>query len=296
MYSKFPIRTPIAAAALALAAAAAPAHAVTLVGLTSANELTRFDSAAPGGDMRVAISGLAAGDRLVGIDLRPGDNRIYGVSVSNNLYTVDAMTGLASFVTALSAPVVDPMLGYGIDFNPNADFNGASSLRLVSSAGSNFAINPTTGVVGNTTSDIGPGYTAVAYTNSRPLPDGPTAPSTSLYYIDTATDTLHFAASGFNSPTITTVGALGVDALKANGFDITADGIGYAALNVDGASLASRLYRIDLAIGAATDMGAFNGTLSGLTVAPIPEPGTYALFAAGLAGLGAVVRRRQRRG
>ena len=283
------------AAALALAAAV-PAHAAMLVGLTSSNELARFDSADPTSDMRVAIGGLDAGDRLVGIDLRPGDNMLYGVSLSNRIYTVDAMTGMTNWVADLSMPVVQSNLGYGIDFNPNADFNGASSLRLVSSAGSNFAINPTTGVVGNTTSDIGPGYTAVAYTNSRPLPDGPTAPSTSLYYIDTATDTLHFAASGFNSPTITTVGALGVDALKANGFDITADGIGYAALNVDGASLASRLYRIDLAIGAATDMGAFNGTLSGLTVAPIPEPGTYALFAAGLAGLGAVVRRRQRRG
>ncbi len=280
------------AAALALAAAV-PAHAAMLVGLTSSNELARFDSADPTSDMRVAIGGLDAGDRLVGIDLRPGDNMLYGVSLSNRIYTVDAMTGMTNWVADLSMPVVQSNLGYGIDFNPNADFNGASSLRLVSSAGSNFAINPMTGVVGNAASDIGDGFTAVAYTNSMPFPT--MEPATSLYYLNTDTDTLHFAATAFNSPMIETIGPLGVDALKANGFDITADGMAYAALNMDdGTSLASHIYRIDLATGAATDLGVFNGTLSGLTMAPIPEPGTYAMFALGLAGIGWAARRRRR--
>ena len=286
-----PLRT-VTAAAVSLAAVAA-AHAIPLVGLTSANEIARFDSASPAAATRIAITGLAAGDRLVGIDLRPGNNTIYGVSQQNRIYTINELTGLATFAVALSSSVVDSTLGYGIDFNPNADFNAGSSLRLVSSAGSNFAINANTGVVGNAASDIGPGFTAVAYTNSNINP--PSAPATSLYYIDTSTDTLKFAPGAFNAPTIQTIGSLGVDALRANGFEI-AGGMAYAALNVDDSSLASRLYTINLSTGAATSLGDFNGTLTGLTVSAVPEPGTYAMFLAGMLAVGAMVKRRGARG
>ena len=117
--------------------------------------------------------------------------------------------------------------------------------------------------------------------------------STALYYIDSSTDTLARAASAFNTPTITTVGALGVDVLKANGFDI-ANGRGYAALNVDaGTSLATGIYGIDLATGNATLLGTYNGTLSGLTVSAVPEPQTYAMLLAGLVAVGAMARRRK---
>ena len=55
----------------------------------------------------------------------------------------------------------------------------------------------------------------------------------------------------------------------------------------------SSLYAINLATGQATMLGEFNGTLSGLTLAPVPEPGSWALMAAGAAWL--VVRRRAAR-
>lgn len=280
------------AACATLGLASASAGAVSLVGLTSAGEIARFDSADVGSATRVAISGLAEGERLVGIDTRPFDGMIYGVSTANKIYTVNQMTGATSFVAALSESVIDSSLGYGIDFNPSADFAGGSSLRLVSSAGSNFAINAGTGVVGNTTSDIGPGFTAVAYTNAALLPT--TAPaSTALYYLDSSTDTLALAPGSFNSPTITTVGSLGIDVLKANGFEVLANGMAFAALNVDGATLATGLYGIDLMTGQAMALGEFNGTLTGLTVSAVPEPGTYAMLLAGLAGIGAVARRRR---
>ena len=111
----------IAAAAVLAAAMTAPVHAVPLVGLTTSHQLARFDSASPGMATMVSISGMEAGERLVGIDLRPSNNTIYGISASNRIYTVDEPTGAASFVTALSAPVVDPALGWGLDFNPVAD-------------------------------------------------------------------------------------------------------------------------------------------------------------------------------
>jgi len=283
-------RAAVATAALTLATAGA--QAITLVGLTSAHELARIDTGNIAGATTTAITGLAMGDRLVGIDLRPGNALIYGISLSNQSYTVDVATGAATFVAALSAPVVQANLGYGIDFNPVADFSGAASLRFVSSAGGNFAVNASTGAVGNAANTVAAGYTAVAYTNSMPLPMAAPA-STALYYIDSSTDTLARAASAFNTPTITTVGALGVDVLKANGFDI-ANGRGYAALNVDaGTSLATGIYGIDLATGNATLLGTYNGTLSGLTVSAVPEPQTYAMLLAGLVAVGAMARRRK---
>ncbi|KQW51852.1 MULTISPECIES: DUF4394 domain-containing protein [unclassified Roseateles] len=283
------VRTALAAAALI--GCAASSQAVTLIGLNSQNQLSRIDTANIGGAMNMDITGLMAGDRLVGIDTRPKDGKVYGVSLSNQLYTVDEMTGAATLVAALSAPVIQANLGYGIDFNPVADFGTAASLRLVSSAGDNFAVNAATGAVGNAANKIAAGFTGVSYTNSMLMPTAAPA-STALYYIDSNTDMLAMAPSAFNTPTITMVGSLGVDVLKANGFEVLGNGMAYAALTVDGASLTTGIYSINLGSGAATLMGTYNGTLSGLSVSAVPEPGTYAMMALGLLGLTVLRRRR----
>lgn len=280
-----------AATAVLAAALALPAQAVPLVGLTSDNQLARFDAATPGMATWVPITGLAAGERLVGIDTRPSNSLIYGISTANRVYTLNEMTGAASFVMALSSPVIDPALGYGMDFNPVADFGGGASLRLVSSTGGNFAVNVNTGVVGNMANTIAPGFTAVAYSNSSPgAAAGPA--STALYYLNSSSDTLAFAGGAFNTPTIGTVGSLGLDVLRANGFELTATNQGYAALNLDNGVLTTGLYGINLMTGQATLMGEFNGTLTGLTVSPVPEPGTVGLMGLGVAAL-LWARRRQ---
>jgi hypothetical protein len=276
--------------AAALACLAASAQAQMLVGITSANEIARFDAANPAMATRTAITGLDTGDRFVGIDLRPSNNTIYGLTLSNRLYTLNESTGAATFVAALSSTVINGAQGWGLDFNPVADFAGATSLRVVGSMGGNFAINAVTGAV-TVATPIAAGHSGVAYINSSPA-GAPT--TTGLYYINGATDTLAFAATGFNAPTITTVGALGLDVLNANGFEILGNGMAYAALNRDGGTLGTGLYGINLMTGAATMVGEFNGTLTGLAVSAVPEPGTWALMLAGVGvAVGAARRRRQ---
>ena len=153
--------------------------------------------------------------------------------------------------------IVNSSLGYGIEFNPAADFNGAAPLRFVSSAGDNDAINANTGAVTVATS-IAAGFSGVGYTNSKPNPTiAPAAQS--LYYINSNSDWLAVATSAFNNPTISTVGSLGVYVLRANGFEVLSDGSAYA----------------------------------GLTVSAVPEPGTYALMMAGFGLLGFTAKRCQ---
>ncbi len=291
----FKLRTTMGVAiAAALSIFAGSANAVGLVAINSSNQIGFFDSSNVAGAVFNTITGDALGERFIGIDLRPSNNLVYGLTRSNNIYTIDAITGASSFVAALSNPVITLDNSYGIDFNPQADRGTGASLRLISSAGDNYAINATTGAVTVATS-IAAGFNAVAYTNSDASTPTTSPASTGLYYINSTNDTLSFAATGFNAPTIGTVGALGINILSANGFEILANGIGYAAINVDDGLLQSKLVTINTATGAATVVGTFNGTINGLAIAPVPEPETYAMLVAGLGLVGAASRRRNKK-
>src|SRR3954452_23710513 len=64
------------------------------VGLSTDNLLLFFDTATPGTIERVTpITGLQAGENLVGIDARPADRLLYGVGSTNQLYTINISTG-----------------------------------------------------------------------------------------------------------------------------------------------------------------------------------------------------------
>jgi hypothetical protein len=279
----------------ALLLAATAAHAVSLVGLTTDNRLTSFDSSNPSAlSPFLTISGVTPGARIVGIDTRPSDNMIYGVGTDNKVYRIDPTSGVATLHSTLTGASIDPNLKYGMDFNPVADAAGTASLRLVSSSGSNFAINANTGAVGNAAATIQSNFGEVAYTNSNPA--GTMAPaSTKLYYIDFVSDQLYVANSAFNTPTINLVGSLGIDTIGAFGFDILADGSAYASLT-SAITGQGGLYSINLTSGAATLLGGFGVSsplLAGLTAAPVPEPGHYAMMLSGLGLVGFAVRRRQ---
>lgn len=287
------------AAASSLTLAFTPATAADFVGLTTGNQIGMISSSNSAAATFTSITGLGAGERILGIDLRPGNNMVYGVSSLNRLYTLDVGSGMATFAAALDVPLVNPSLSYGIDFNPVADFAGAASLRFVSNVGHNLAINADTGVVGNAAGVIPSGFSAVAYTNSDASQmTGPA--STALYYLNTTTDTLHLAPSAFNAPTIGTVGSLGIsgNVIGANGFEIDSMGMGWAALTLDNGD--SGLYSINLMTGLATFNGALNANLRGFTsasfMAPVPEPETWGMLLSGLGLIGLIARRRMTKG
>ena len=298
----FKLRTTLGfTVAAALSVFASAASAESLVAINSNNQVSVFDSSNAVGAVFNTIFGAAAGKTFVGIDLRPSNNTVYGVTTSNEIYTLNAYTGNSSFVAALSNNIITSANGYDLDFNPVNEALGTTSFRIVGSNGQNFAVNANTGAVTNfannqpsatTPHTIGTGYTGVSYTNSNPSVP---ASSTSLYYINSSTDELFVATSAFNTPTITKVGALGHEILRANGLDISASGIAYSSFLMDDGTGKSALTTINLATGAATKTGDFLGTINGLTIAPVPEPETYAMLLAGLGLIGVASRRKSKK-
>ncbi len=277
-------------------------HAVAenLVALNSNNQIGVFNTstATINTSLFTTITGINAGEVFVGIDLRPSDNLIYGITTFNNIYTVDAYTGISSYVATLSQPIIDGVnKSYGFDFNPIADRTPNASLRLVSSTGDNYAINAVTGGV-TVATPITSGFTGVAYQNSdASTPDTPPA-STALYYVNAETDTLASAQTGFNNPTLAIEGPLGVDIFSASGFEITNQNNAYGAFNLNTSPTASGLFSVNLDTGAAFQIASFTGGVTALTsasVSPVPEPETYGMLMAGLGLVGFVSRRRKNR-
>ncbi len=160
-------------------------------------------------------------------------------------------------------------------------------------------LNPITGAVQLSATDLAfgpadpnfgvdPNVVSSAYSNNFVG-----AATTQLYGIDTALDILVTQAN--NAGTLGTVGSLGINATAVSGFDISGTtGIAYAAMLPSGSSQSS-LYSINLATGAATNLGQIDGgiIITAISVAPaIPEPAALALAGMAIAAV-PLVRRRQ---
>jgi len=228
-------------------------QAPVVYGLGDDNRLHAFKPATPNTiDASVAIGGMNGGETLLGIDFRPKDGLLYGITSAARIVTIDPATGMATAKATLAADAADTTLPYAglvggafaVDFNPVAD-----RLRVIGDGGQNLRINVDTGA---TTTDGAinragavPMVTAGAYTNSYA---GATA--TTLYDIDGANLAMQ---SPPNDGVLANVGPLGVAAMGDNGMDIAggANGLVLAALRT-GVNGPSSLYRIDLATGAAT--------------------------------------------
>jgi len=240
------------------------------------NQLVRFTAADPGKVTTLTLSGLAAGERVVGIDFRPADGKLYALGTTNRLYLVDEASGVAKAVGAAGFAPALAGGAFGFDVNPVAD-----KIRVHSDTDQNLRLDPTMGTAttdgvlafapGDPNQGQSPNLVATAYTNSvRPAPA-----ATVLYAIDSTRNLLTKLATP-NDGKVTTVGPLGVDITDVAGFDIwggasgngaTSPLMAYAVLMSGGKS---GLYTIDLANGTATLEGAIGhpGALHGLAIEP----------------------------
>jgi Ca2+-binding RTX toxin-like protein len=247
-------------AALVLAAIAASlalagqARAATVIALTTDDRLVRVDTGAPAAPIAsVAVTGLASGDQLVAIDVRPLDGRLYGLGAQSRLYVINTATGAATQIGP--GPFSPTLNGTAFGFDANASVD---RFRVVSDTGQNLRINPVPAPTVSVATDTQlnpptPHVVGSAYTNSFPG-----ASLTTLYGIDSGTDKL-VIQNPPNNGTLTSVGALGVDTTDLVGFDIDPNGNGgWASLTTAGATT-SELYRVDLATGLATPAGTIGG-------------------------------------
>ncbi|MCC2547075.1 DUF4394 domain-containing protein [Hymenobacter sp. BT175] len=235
--------------------------------------LLTFDTAQPG-LIRTAtgITGIPADQTLVGIDVRPATNVLYGLGYRAadqmaTVYTLNATTGVATPV----GPAVMLPLGtaatdvIGFDFNPTVD-----RIRVTSSNRANFRLVPTTGAIAATDTQLAyaatdanaaatPAIATVAYTNSFM---GATATSgTTLYDYDR---TLNILATQVppNDGTLNTLGSSGLTlnaTMPSVSLDIYSPAAGtntaYLVTN-SAASANSSLYTLNLTNGATTLVGA----------------------------------------
>jgi hypothetical protein len=221
------------------------------------NQLVKFPLAAPGLVTTMKIAGLADGEKIVGIDIRPADGKIYALGTSSRIYTLDKMTGAA---TAVSKQPFTPGLagqGWGMDFNPVVD-----KIRVVTEFDQNLRLDPTTGAVVMNTADAmlafaagdanegqSPALVGAAYTNSV----APAPKTTTLYGIDATRDLLVKIATP-NDGKVTTVGDLGIIVADDTlGFDIRGTEEtqleAYLAVRV---GEKNNLYKVDLATAKTT--------------------------------------------
>jgi hypothetical protein len=291
-----------------------------LVGLTVQNLLISFDSATPGTVSTIGpVTGLTAGDALVGIDRRPqglpsglpgpNNGRIYGVGVNQTsgtgrIYVIDETSAAATLVSTLAADPADTttpfpfttVSGTSFDFNPTVD-----RLRITSNTGQNLRMNVDNGLVqldvplaydtGDPNLGDSPVDVAVAYSNNFGR-----ATTTVLRGVDIGQDPDALVVhTNPNGGLLQTSLSLPFNSSDAVAYDISGlSGTPYFSVSPAGSG-SSSLY----AAGpdGVTLVGTIGGgvALRGLAApvgVPVPEPTTTFLLIIGIAGVSVCAHRR----
>ncbi len=239
-----------------------------IIGLTDDNKLVQFSSTNATPREGGTISGLSGDTKLIGIDYRVQDGKLYGVGDKGGLYTLET-TGQATSVGRLT--IAPQGTSFGVDFNP-----AANALRVVSDTGQNLrqplAATPLAATVADTQLSVPPatppanGITGAAYTNNDTDPNT----GTTLYDLDTTTDQV-MIQSPANSGQLAPTGKLTVDASADTGFDIYSvlsggavkSQLAFATLRVGGEY---GLYQITLFSGKAERVGPFGRNVIDLAI------------------------------
>ena len=246
----------------------------TVIALTEDGVLLRLNAGTPREpSRRVPLSGLAAGETLVGIDFRVARGVLYGVSSQGRVVTIDTATGVARPVGAGMSAVALQGQRFGVDFNPVAD-----RIRVVSDSGQNLRLHPDTGALAATDPALSgpegrppPRIAGAGYTYNQQNDK-----LTTNYAIDIARGWLVTQGSvegrepvvSPNTGRVFDVGALGTGPLEDASFDIAdVNNAALAALRQGGLT---RLYAIDLTSGKATLLGTVGAgaPLRGIAIEP----------------------------
>ncbi len=225
---------------------ASAASAQSIVALIGNNTLSVIDAKT----QKMTSTAQVKGVQLLGIDVRPADGQLYGVTANGQVGTLDPKTGVFTKKADLSEKLKAGVVAT-IDFNPAAD-----RLRVMGSDGTSHRVNVDDGKVtvdgshkyADTDAQKGkkPRVIAGSYSNSVKG-----TKETTLYNIDAANGNLVRQAPP-NDGVLNTIGSLGIRLNGPAAFDIVNTGEGQN----DGWLLnAGTLYKVDLKTGKATPTG-----------------------------------------
>jgi outer membrane protein assembly factor BamB len=241
----------IATALCAFAANASSVQAQTIAALADGNKIVWIDA---GKKKVVGSVSLAGNARLLGIDVRPKDGMVYGLTADGAIVSVDHKTGKWKKTADLSEKLPAGAT-FTVDFNPVAD-----RMRILGSDGTSLRVNVEDGKAAvdgrlkyadaDGMAGKMPSVVAGAYTNSIPG-----AKETTLYDIDAAAGTLVRQAPP-NDGILNTIGKLGVKISGPVAFDVLSDGNG---ANRGWMVSSGMLYSVDLASGVAKMAGKIDG-------------------------------------
>lgn len=227
---------------IAVAMPAAQAH--QMIALDEVGNLVRFSDKNPAVTERINVTGTSA--RLVGIDVRPADGWLYGVTSDGGIYRIDAGNGQVTQVSRMTVGNIGTISM--ADFNPVAD-----RLRVVTADGRSLRVNVDNG---ETIEDGRLNYVASkslmiaagGYTNSLKG-----ATTTQLYQIDT-TNLVLTLQDPPNAGTLTTVSAIALTGgtKEIKGGDVVTNSRGVSEAFV---ARGSRLYRIEIPSGQISLLG-----------------------------------------
>jgi len=244
--------------------------------VTSSNKLIQFNAGQPQKILSSkTVTGLAAQEKLLGIDYRVAKGQLFAVGAGGQLYRIDTQTGGASAIGTPSTLPKDGATEWGIDFNPTVD-----RIRVVNNAGFNLRLHPDTGAVVDGNADLAgvqfdgrlsydatdanagkaPGIVAAGYTYNKD-----NEKITTNYALDGKLGLLVHQGTkegvqpmvSPNSGRLYTVGSLGIGSFEQATLDIS--DVSNAAYSAVSSAGKSNWYKIDLVSGRATLIGTVAG-------------------------------------